>query len=75
MQEEGLTRHHLLLLHKQVQNKSDIEESLYAYINRARISAYEVGIFSRKKSQHTSLPPPFFDEPFKFIAHGRIFTA
>ena len=41
VQEEGLTRHHLLLLHKQVQNKSDIEESLHAYINRARISAYE----------------------------------
>ena len=40
MQEEGLTRHHLLLLHKQVQNKSDIEESLHAYINRARISAH-----------------------------------
>ena len=61
MQEEGLTnesRHHLLLLHKQVQNKSDIEESLHAYINKARISAYEVGIFLRKNHNIIPLPLP-----------------
>ena len=53
MQEEGLineTRYHLLLLHKQVHDGGGgIEESLHACINRARLTACEVGIFSITK--------------------------
>ena len=45
---EGLTnegRHHLLFLHKQVHDKRGIEEPLYAYITRAKLTACEVGVF------------------------------
>ena len=64
MQEEGLTnegRHHLLLLHKQVQDKSGIAESLHAQITRARLPACEVGVFFRDYSiwgqiHHTKNP-------------------
>ena len=33
------------ILHKQVQDKRGIEESLHVYITRARLTACEVGIF------------------------------
>ena len=45
-----------------------IAESLHAYITRARLTACEVGVFSR------DMPTPLFEEPLKFIAHGRIFV-
>ena len=54
VQEEGLTnegRHHLLLLRKQAHDKRDIEEILHAQITRARLTACEVGVFSREISQ------------------------
>ena len=41
----------ILLLHKQVHDKTDISESLHAYINRARLIACGVGVFSREISQ------------------------
>ena len=58
MQEEGLTnegRHDLLLLHKQVHDKRSNAESLRAYIARARLTACEMGVFSREISQPPSL--------------------
>ena len=61
VQEEELTnegRHHLLLLHKQAHDKRNIAESLYAHTNRARLTACEVGIFSREISQLSKLHPP-----------------
>ena len=50
VQEEGLTnegRHHLLLLHKQVHDKSrkkNVAKSLHKYLNRVRLTACEVGV-------------------------------
>ena len=64
--EEGLTnegRHHLLLLRKQAHDKRGIEESLHAQITRARLTACEVGVFSREihVSQLSKIrPPPSF---------------
>ena len=43
---------------KQVHDKSGIEESLHVYINRARLTACEVGIFSREISLLKICPPP-----------------
>ena len=42
--------------------------------NRARLAAYEVGVYSREISQLSKmcLPPPF-EELLKFITHGGIF--
>ena len=60
MQEEGLTnegRHHLLLLRKQVHDKRGIAESLHAQITRARLTACEVGVFSREISQLSKIRP------------------
>ena len=51
----------LLLLHKQVHDKRGIAEgtaeSLYAYITRARLTACEVGVFSREISQLSKICP------------------
>ena len=63
----------LLLLHKQVHDKRGIAESLHAQITRARLTACEVGVFSREISQLENMPTPLFEEPLKFIAHWRIF--
>ena len=42
------------------------------YINRARLT---VGTFSRAMSQLSkNSPTTFFEEPLKFIPHGRIFN-
>ena len=64
VQEEGLTnegRHHLLLLRKQAHDKRGIAESLHAQIIRARLTVYEVGVFSREISQLSKIrPPPSF---------------
>ena len=67
VQEEGLTnegRHHLLLSHKQVHDKSGIAESLHAYITRAKLTVYEVGVFSRDISQPSkrAMPTPLFEK-------------
>ena len=50
-------------------------ESLYAYITRARLTACEVGVFSRNITTLENMPTPLFQEPLtcKFISHGRIF--
>ena len=64
MQEERLTnegRHHLLLLRKRAHDKRGIEESLHVQIIRARLTAFEVGVFSREISQLSKIhPPPSF---------------
>ena len=55
VQEEGLTnegRHHLLLLHKQAHH---IVGSLPAYINRAGLTACEVGTSQLLKDAHPPL--------------------
>ena len=68
MQEEGLTnegRDYLLLLHKQVHDKRGIAESLHAQITRARLTACEVGVFSREISQLLKIRPP----PSSFRSH------
>ena len=65
VQEEVLTnegRHHLLLLHKQAHH---IVGSLLAYVNRAGLTACEMGT-----SQHLKIRNPLFEEQLKFIAHG-----
>ena len=52
-------RHHLVLLHMQAHDKKGIARSQHAYINnRARLTACEVGIFTKDISQlspHASL--------------------
>ena len=58
----------LLLLHKQAHDKRGIAESLHAQITRARLTACEVGVFSREISQLEKIRPP----P-SFRSHGRIF--
>ena len=64
VQEEGLTnkgRYNLLLLRKHAHDKRGIEESLHVQITRARLTACEVGIFSREISQLSKIrPPPTF---------------
>ena len=53
MQEEGNEgRHHLLSLDKQAHDKRSTAESQHVYINRARLTACEVGVFFRESSQH-----------------------
>ena len=50
MQEEGLTnegRHHLLLLYKEIDDKKHSRH----YMNRARLTACEVGVVLREISQ------------------------
>ena len=57
VQEEGLTnegKHHMLLLHKQVQNKRvidkrGIEELVHEYITGAGLTGCEIGAFSWEK--------------------------
>lgn len=61
VQEEGLAseaRHHLLYLHKQAHAKRDIAESLHACTNWARLTACEVGVFSREISWLLKRHPP-----------------
>ena len=58
-QEEGLKnegRHHLLLLLEQKHDKESIAE--VSYVNRAKPSACEVGVFSREISQLSKICPP-----------------
>ena len=51
----------LLLLRKQAHDKRGIAESLHAQITRARLTACEVGVFSREISQLSKIrPPPTF---------------
>ena len=51
----------LLLLRKQAHDKRGIAESLHAQITRTRLTACEVGIFSREISQLLKIcPPPSF---------------
>ena len=51
----------------QVHNKRGIAGSLHAYINKARLTKCEVGVFLREISY------ALFEKPLKFIAHGCIF--
>ena len=51
-------RQHLLYLHKQAHAKRDIAESLHAYTNWARLTACEVGVFSREISWLLKRHPP-----------------
>ena len=49
VQEEGLINEGMqkqLILHKQVHEQKSIAKSLYVYINRARLTACKVGVFS-----------------------------
>ena len=67
-------RHHLLLLHKQVHDRKDIAGSPHAYIYRARLTACELGIFSKRSIitlQNT--PIPLFEEQLRSIPHWLIF--
>ena len=60
MQEEGLTnegRHDLLLLRKQAHDKRDIEEIVHVQITSTRLTACEVGVFSREISQLLKIHP------------------
>ena len=51
--------HHLLLLHKQTHDKRNIEESLHAYINRARLTVCGGGcIFERSITTLKNMPSP-----------------
>ena len=43
--------------HKQAHDKRDIEESLHAQMIRAKLSACEVGVFSREISQLSKICP------------------
>ena len=43
-------------------------ESLHAHINRARLTVYEMDVFSRAPHPHTQ---PLLWEPLQFITHGR----
>ena len=43
---------------KQAHDKRGIEESLHAQITRARLTACEVGVFSREISQPLKIHPP-----------------
>ena len=73
MQEEGLTNEGNM--HKQVHDDiRGIAESQHAYINRAKLIACEVGIFSRGRYNSRKYAHPLFEEPLKFTAMGlRIF--
>ena len=66
MQEEGLPNEgtQFLLLHKQAHDQSGFAESLHVYINRARLTACEVGEISREIS-HSKIvhQPPLVEEP------------
>ena len=59
---------HLLLLRKQAYDKRGIEKSLHVKVTMARLTACEVGVFSRK-IYHNSRK---YAHP-AFITHGRIF--
>ena len=43
---------------KQVLEKRSIAEAMHAYINRARLTVCEVGVFSREISQLSEIRPP-----------------
>ena len=61
VQEEGLTneaRHHFLLLCKQAHDKRNIAELLHPYLNRARLTTCEVGLFLKEISQPSKIRPP-----------------
>ena len=49
-------RHHLLLLHKQMHDKWSVAESQQACVHK--LTACEVGVFSRKISQLSKIRPP-----------------
>ena len=55
--------------HKQAHDKKDIEESLHAQMIRAKLTACEVGVFSRESRKYAQ---HFCQEPLKFIADGHI---
>ena len=66
LQEEGLTnegKHHLLLLHNQAHDKRGIAELLHAHITRARVTACELGVFSREIHNSRKYAHPLFYEP------------
>ena len=61
----------LLLLRKQVHDKSGIAESLHVQITRARLTACEVGVFSREISQLSKIcPPPSFRSHLSSLPMG-----
>ena len=69
VQEEGLTnegRHHSLLLHKQVHNKSHCRfHCMHIYVTRARLTGCEVGVrwvyFREKYHNSRKYAHPLFD--------------
>ena len=56
-------------LHKQMHDKRGTAESLHAYITRAKLTVYMVGIFSREITQLSKIHLPLL-EPLKFTAMG-----
>ena len=69
-QEEGQTnegRHHLLLLHTQINGKRD----MHANITRTRLTACEVGVFLREISQFSKirLPPSLRSHLCSLLIH------
>ena len=61
VQEEGLTnegRHHLLLLCNHAHDKRGTAESRHAQITRAKLTACEVGVFSRYHNSRKYTHPP-----------------
>ena len=50
----------LLLLYKQAHDKRGIAESLHVQITGARLTVYEVGVFSREISTLENTPNPLF---------------
>ena len=62
--------HNLLLLHQQAHDRKSIAESLYAYLNRSRLTVCEVFIFCRGISHLLKVRPPSFEKLLKFIAHA-----
>ena len=66
MQKEELTNAGRHNLHKPADEKRSIAESMHTYVTRARLTACEVGIFSREISQLSKiLPPLLFEEVIK----------
>ena len=70
-----ITYTHSLLLHgsfpfmrNHMTKETYCTESLHAHINRARLTVYEIDVFSRAPHPHTQ---PLLWEPLQFTTHGR----
>ena len=65
--------HHCCYCVSKLMTKEALQNHCMRNITRARLTVCEVAVFSGEISQLENMPTPLFQEPPKFIPHGRIF--